>query len=60
MYFAVISIFPEMFATIREFGITGRAVTQKQVTIECINPRDFTVTIIAVLMNVRMVAVLAW
>ncbi len=41
MYFAVISIF-EMFATIREFGITGRAVTQKQVTIECINPRDFT------------------
>ena len=42
MYFAVISIFPEMFATIREFGITGRAVTQKQVTIECINPRDFT------------------
>lgn len=42
MYFAVISIFPEMFATIREFGITGRAVTQEQVTIECINPRDYT------------------
>ncbi len=42
MYFAVISIFPEMFASIREFGITGRAVTQEQVTIECINPRDYT------------------
>lgn len=42
MYFAVISIFPEMFAAIREFGITGRAVAQQQVTIECINPRDFT------------------
>lgn len=42
MYFAVISVFPEMFATIREFGITGRAVTREQVTIECINPRDFT------------------
>ena len=42
MYFAVISIFPEMFATIRDFGITGRAVTQQQVTIECINPRDYT------------------
>lgn len=42
MYFAVISIFPEMFAAIREFGITGRALTQSQVTIECINPRDYT------------------
>ena len=42
MYFAVISIFPEMFTTICEFGITGRAVTQEQVTIECINPRDYT------------------
>lgn len=42
MYFAVISIFPEMFAAIRDFGITGRAVTQDQVTIECINPRDYT------------------
>ncbi|WP_435979375.1 tRNA (guanosine(37)-N1)-methyltransferase TrmD [Psychrobacter sp. DM4] len=42
MYFAVISIFPEMFVSIREFGITGRAVSQNQVTIECINPRDYT------------------
>lgn len=42
MYFAVISILPDMFAAIREFGITGRAVEQQQVTIDCINPRDFT------------------
>ncbi|MGO3755401.1 tRNA (guanosine(37)-N1)-methyltransferase TrmD [Psychrobacter celer] len=42
MYFAVISIFPEMFATIRDFGITGRAVAGEHVTIECINPRDYT------------------
>ena len=42
MYFAVISIFPEMFATIRDFGITARAVTQEKITIECINPRDYT------------------
>ncbi len=42
MYFAVISIFPEMFATIRDFGITGRAIAQGQVTIDCINPRDYT------------------
>ena len=31
-----------MFAAIRDFGITGRAVTQQQVMIECINPRDYT------------------
>lgn len=42
MYFAVISIFPEMFAAIRDFGITGRAVAGEHVTIECINPRDYT------------------
>ena len=42
MYFAVISIFPEMFASIRDFGITGRASAQGQITIECINPRDYT------------------
>lgn len=42
MYFAVITILPEMFTAISEFGITGRAVQNKQVTIECINPRDFT------------------
>ncbi len=41
MYFAVISIFPEMFASIRDFGITGRASAQGQITIECINPRDY-------------------
>ena len=43
MYFAVITILPEMFTAISEFGITGRAVQNKQVTIECINPRDFTI-----------------
>lgn len=42
MYFAVISIFPEMFAAVREFGITGRALTQAQATLELINPRDYT------------------
>ncbi|MDO5770119.1 MAG: tRNA (guanosine(37)-N1)-methyltransferase TrmD [Psychrobacter sp.] len=42
MYFAVISIFPEMFAAIRQFGITGRAIDQQQVVLDTINPRDFT------------------
>lgn len=42
MYFAVITILPEMFTAISEYGITGRAVQNKQVVIDCINPRDFT------------------
>lgn len=42
MYFAVITIFPEMFAAIRDFGITARACNEEKVTIECINPRDYT------------------
>ncbi|WFF38969.1 tRNA (guanosine(37)-N1)-methyltransferase TrmD [Moraxella nasibovis] len=42
MFFAVISIMPQMFAAVREFGITGRAVSRGQVAIHTINPRDFT------------------
>lgn len=42
MYFAVISILPEMFSAICNYGITGRAVSNQQVSIQCINPRDFT------------------
>ncbi|WP_163598780.1 tRNA (guanosine(37)-N1)-methyltransferase TrmD [Moraxella catarrhalis] len=42
MFFAVISILPEMFSTIKEYGIVGRAVKNGQVNIQVINPRDFT------------------
>lgn len=42
MYFAVITILPDMFTAIRDFGITGRAIKNGQVQIDCINPRDFT------------------
>lgn len=42
MFFAVISIMPQMFDAVRDFGITGRAVSREQVSIHVINPRDFT------------------
>ncbi len=42
MYFAVITIMPDMFTAIRDFGITSRAIEQGKVQIDCINPRDFT------------------
>lgn len=41
MWFAVITLFPEMFDAVREHGITGRAIRRDQTTLHCINPRDF-------------------
>lgn len=40
MWFGIVSLFPEMFK-ILELGITGRAIKEKLLTIECWNPRDF-------------------
>ncbi len=39
---AVVTLFPEMLAAVRDHGITGRAVTRGQVEVQCWNPRDFT------------------
>lgn len=43
MFFAVITLFPEMFAAIRHYGITGRAEKRDLVQIHCINPRDYAI-----------------
>jgi len=42
MWFGVITLFPEMFAALRDFGMPARAVSQGLVRIEAWNPRDFT------------------
>lgn len=42
MWFGVISLFPDMFAAISRFGMTGRAVSQGLIQLETWNPRDFT------------------
>jgi tRNA (guanine37-N1)-methyltransferase len=41
MKFAIISIFPEMFNALTNFGVIGRAVTKNKITLSFINPRDF-------------------
>jgi tRNA (guanine37-N1)-methyltransferase len=41
MRFDILSIFPEMFASLIDFGIIGRAVKRGQVEINVINLRDF-------------------
>lgn len=43
MWFGVITLFPEMFSPVRDFGMTGRAISQGQVIVDLWNPRDFTV-----------------
>ncbi|MFG0749471.1 tRNA (guanosine(37)-N1)-methyltransferase TrmD [Acinetobacter ursingii] len=41
MFFAVITLFPEMFEAITAYGISGRAAKRDMVQVTCINPRDF-------------------
>jgi len=42
MWLGVISLFPEMFRAISENGVTGRAIKNNLISIQCWNPRDFT------------------
>jgi tRNA (guanine37-N1)-methyltransferase len=41
-WFGVVSLFPEMFQTFTQQGVTGRAVKNGVLQVECFNPRDFT------------------
>ncbi|NKN33620.1 tRNA (guanosine(37)-N1)-methyltransferase TrmD [Marichromatium bheemlicum] len=42
MRFDVITLFPEMFGTFAEQGVTGRALTRGLAELQLWNPRDFT------------------
>ncbi|APD51035.1 tRNA (guanosine(37)-N1)-methyltransferase TrmD [Francisella hispaniensis] len=42
MKFGIISIFPEMFRAINDFGVTARAIKDSKVSIKYFNPRDYT------------------
>jgi tRNA (guanine37-N1)-methyltransferase len=42
VWFGIVSLFPEMFQAL-DVGITGRALKDKLLTIECWSPRDFAV-----------------
>lgn len=41
MWFGVVTLFPEMFEAIKSHGVTGRAVRNQLIDIECWSPRDF-------------------
>ena len=42
MNIGIITLFPEMFSALTEYGVSGRAVKQGLVQAQCWNPRDFT------------------
>ena len=42
MRFDILTIFPEMFATLIDYGIIGRAVKRQQIKINVVNIRDFS------------------
>ncbi|MEZ9361034.1 tRNA (guanosine(37)-N1)-methyltransferase TrmD [Vibrio cyclitrophicus] len=42
MWVGVISLFPEMFRSVTDFGVTGQAVKKGLLSIETWTPRDFT------------------
>lgn len=43
MNFTVITLFPEMFTAITDYGVTSRAVKNSFLEVDTMNPRDFTV-----------------
>ena len=42
MQIGLITLFPEMFSAITDYGISGRAVRKGLVALDYWNPRDFT------------------
>ncbi len=42
MWIGVVSLFPEMFEAVTCHGVTGRAVRNNLLDVQCWNPRDFT------------------
>lgn len=42
MLIGIVTLFPEMFAAVTDYGITGRAKREGIVSVQCWNPRDFT------------------
>jgi len=42
MWLGIITLFPEMFTTLTDYGVTGRAFRDGKVTLKLWNPRDYT------------------
>ena len=60
MKIALITLFPEMFDSLTEYGISGRAVKNGLVQCKSFNPREFTKIVIRRLMIAPTEAVPVW
>lgn len=40
--FTAITLFPEMFSAVTDYGVVGRAIKKGDVVVSLVNPRDFT------------------
>lgn len=41
MKLALITLFPDVIESFKDYGVTGRAVTENKVNLQCFNPRDY-------------------
>ena len=42
-FYSVVTLFPEMFDAIADFGVTRRGLDEKAWALQCLNPREFAV-----------------
>ena len=42
MQLQVVTLFPEMVRMIAGYGVVGRAIERRIVSLQCVDPRDFT------------------
>lgn len=42
LQFGLVTLFPEMLSAFTEYGVSGRAVKNGLISVDCWNPRDFT------------------
>ncbi len=42
MHITLVSLFPDMLDAVTEYGVTGRATREGILTVDAVNPRDFT------------------
>ena len=41
MKLALITLFPDVIESFKEYGVTGRAVAENKIDLQCFNPRDY-------------------
>ena len=43
MYISVVTLFPELYSIISDYGVTGRAIQKGLLSVDYWNPRDYAI-----------------